>query len=208
MSANSKQPVNLKEKYKWTLEISFVMSLFMLCSIFFAFKDISSSKNELPEMKLDWTVEVIPPTKHPQKSPPKPRKPTIPVADEDLEEMDDISIWDESFKPDFNKDILPPEPEITDIIEFWSVQKKPEIKHHEIPIYPDIARRAGIEGKVIIEVVISEKGDVIDAKVYKSIPMLDDAALDAAWKCKFEPAMQRDRFVKVRMTIPFDFRLR
>jgi outer membrane biosynthesis protein TonB len=38
--------------------------------------------------------------------------------------------------------------------------------------------------------------------------MLDEAAQAAAMQCKFKPAKQRDKFVKVKMNIPFDFHLR
>jgi TonB family protein len=57
-------------------------------------------------------------------------------------------------------------------------------------------------------VLIDTKGNVEDVRVIKSNPMLDDAAIAAAWQFKFTPAKQRDRLVKVWMSIPFHFRLK
>ncbi|MEJ2055699.1 MAG: energy transducer TonB, partial [Calditrichaceae bacterium] len=76
------------------------------------------------------------------------------------------------------------------------------------PKYPDLARKAGIEGIVVITVTIGKDGKVEDAKVFKSLPMLDEAALKAAKKCTFKPAKQRDKTVRVKMNIPFHFRLK
>ncbi|MEJ2545608.1 MAG: energy transducer TonB, partial [Calditrichaceae bacterium] len=72
----------------------------------------------------------------------------------------------------------------------------------------DIAKNTGTTGLVVIRVLIDKKGNVEKAEILKSSPMLDKAALDAAKKCKFEPAMQRDKYVKVWMAIPFNFILR
>jgi protein TonB len=61
---------------------------------------------------------------------------------------------------------------------------------------------------VIVRVGVDEQGKVIEAVVVKSVPGLDEAALDAARKYVFSPAMQRDRPVKVRIAIPITFKLR
>ncbi|MEJ2052745.1 MAG: energy transducer TonB [Calditrichaceae bacterium] len=69
-----------------------------------------------------------------------------------------------------------------------------------------MAKRAGISGTVVTRVLIDKEGNIEKAEIFKSIPMLDKAALEAAKKCKFSPAMQRDKPVKVWMAIPFQFR--
>ena len=55
-----------------------------------------------------------------------------------------------------------------------------------MPVYPTLARSASVQGVVIIEATVSESGDVVSARVLRSIPMLDLAALDAVrqWKYK------------------------
>ena len=64
-----------------------------------------------------------------------------------------------------------------------------------------------IEGTVVVKVLIGKKGLVEKAEIFKSIPILDEAALKAAKKCIFKPAKQRDKLVKVWMSIPFKFKL-
>jgi len=102
----------------------------------------------------------------------------------------------------------PPPPTDDEVYEFFAVSEKPELISKAVPQYPDLARKAQIEGKVVITVTIDKTGNVENAVVFKSVPMLDQAALAAAIQCKFKPAKQRDKFVKVKMNIPFDFHLR
>lgn len=74
-----------------------------------------------------------------------------------------------------------------------------------VPHYPETARLAGIEGVVMVEVVISEAGDVTDARVVRSIPFLDDAAIAAVKTWRFAPSVVNGRPVPVRMTVTVNF---
>ncbi len=199
--------VDLKLKYRKVLQASTAGALFLLTILFYSFQKYDSTfqLEEQPELTIQ-TIE-IPPTQQIQKPPP-PSRPSIPVESEDEDLLDDVTIEETEIDLAQIDDAPPPPPEEDEVFEFFAVSEKPKLLHKETPKYPDLARRAGIEGRVTIMVTISKKGDVIDAKVLKSIPMLDEAALSAAKKCKFKPAKQRDRFVKVKMSIPFDFRLR
>ena len=51
------------------------------------------------------------------------------------------------------------------------------------PVYSPEAMAAGIEGNVVAEVVVNEAGDVLDAKIVRSLPLLDEAALEAVRNC-------------------------
>jgi len=102
----------------------------------------------------------------------------------------------------------PPPPEEDEVFEFFAVSEKPVLLKKATPKYPDLARRAQIEGTVVVTVTIGKTGKVESAAIFKSIPMLDDAAIEAARQCSFKPAKQRDKFVKVKMNIPFQFRLK
>ena len=74
--------------------------------------------------------------------------------------------------------------------------------------YPEIAKRAGIEGRVFISIKINEKGDVADIKVLKGIGSgCDEAAVNAIKKLKFTPAMNNGIPVKVMIAIPIVFKL-
>jgi protein TonB len=76
-----------------------------------------------------------------------------------------------------------------------------------LPVYPPIAQSARVEGIVIVEVVISETGDVTSAKVLRSIPLLDAAAIDAVKKWRFEPARLNGEAIPIVMTVTVNFQL-
>ena len=62
-------------------------------------------------------------------------------------------------------------------------------KRVENPIYPDDAQAAGISGAVQAEIVVSEQGTVTDAKILKSVPLLDEAALNVVRQWRFRPSI-------------------
>jgi protein TonB len=75
------------------------------------------------------------------------------------------------------------------------------------PEYPQIAQRASVEGIVIIEAVIATDGTVRDARVLRSIPLLDRAALDAVRQWRYEPTRLNGVVVPVLVTVTVQFRL-
>ena len=94
-----------------------------------------------------------------------------------------------------------------DTLEFYLCTVKPAVLVKVSPIYPDSAKAAGIEGLVVIAGLIGIDGSVEGYKIIKSIPALDQAAIDALLQFKFKPAEYYGILVKVWMTIPFTFRL-
>lgn len=85
---------------------------------------------------------------------------------------------------------------------------KPPVKTADVrPDYPEIARRARIEGVVIIEATIGVSGDVQSARVLRSIPLLDQAATDAVRQWRFTPALLNGVPVPVIITVTVNFRL-
>jgi len=74
--------------------------------------------------------------------------------------------------------------------------------------YPDIAKLAGVEGRVTVQFVVNERGEVENPIVMRGIGAgCDEAALAAVRDAKFTPGMQRGEPVKVRMTLPVTFKL-
>ncbi len=201
--------VDLKVKYRKIFELSLVIALLILIVILFSFKKFESGY-EL-EKTVDVQIETvdIPQTEQFDRPPP-PARPSIPVASEDEDIPDELTI--EETEIDFSQPVEeapPPPPEEEEpIVEFYALSDKPEVIKRVEPVYPELARKAGIEGMVVTKVLIDTKGNVEDVKIVKSHPMLDDAAIAAAEQFRFKPGKQRDRFVKVWMTIPFTFRLK
>ena len=75
------------------------------------------------------------------------------------------------------------------------------------PIYPDDALAARIQGVVILEAIVDGEGHVSDAKVLRSIPQLDDAAVTAVRQWEFTPTMLNGMPVSVIMTVTVNFTL-
>jgi TonB family protein len=73
------------------------------------------------------------------------------------------------------------------------------------PVYPQEAQSARVTGVVIIEATIATDGSVTDAKVLRSIPLLDKAALEAVKQWKFEPTQVNGVPVPVIMTVTVNF---
>ncbi len=73
------------------------------------------------------------------------------------------------------------------------------------PVYPDMAQSAHVTGTVIVEATIGEDGKVIDAKVLRSIPMLDKAALDAVRQWEYTPTLLNGVPVPVVLTVTIKF---
>ncbi len=92
--------------------------------------------------------------------------------------------------------------------DFVPFEKPPAVIKRVDPKYPDLARKAGIEGRVILKVWIDKRGKVKDVVVLKSsAEMLDAAAIAAAKQWEFTPAMMKLGPVDVWSTLTFNFRL-
>lgn len=93
--------------------------------------------------------------------------------------------------------------------EFIWVDEMPAQVHCAEPRYPDLARAAGVEGTVRVLMLVGLKGRVERAIIAPqgSIPMLDQAALDAALTCVFTPALSNGHAVKVWVSQSYRFRL-
>ena len=91
---------------------------------------------------------------------------------------------------------------------FVSLEQQPMQAHEEIPEYPRIARDAGLEAVVIIRAFINNEGKVIKAEAVKcSCPGVgfEEAAVEAAYKCVYRPAIQNGHPVGVWVTYRVKF---
>lgn len=207
----------LRMQYRKVFESSLIASLLFLTIMirFFAWTDAPAEVEKLDikmeVTKIDLTQQI--------KRPPPPSRPAIPIASETENLLGDETIDD----TDVDLDEIPPPPppppkkeeksEDADI--FVAYDTAPELKGGYDFIrrnlkYPDLARQAGIEGKVLIKAVIDEQGNVLKAEVLKEDGNVGfgQAAIDVVMKCKFTPARQRDKNVKVAITLPITFKLK
>jgi protein TonB len=85
-------------------------------------------------------------------------------------------------------------------------QIKPPSKIKDVrPIYPAIAQSSRVSGTVIVAATIGPDGKVDDAKVVRSIPLLDQAALDAVRQWEYTPTLLHGEAVSVLTTVTINF---
>jgi periplasmic protein TonB len=95
-----------------------------------------------------------------------------------------------------------------DMNAFVAVEKLPEMVFAAKPEYPEIAKRAGITGKVFIKVLVDKEGRPKKAVVIKSdSELFNQAAMEAAMKSAFTPALQNQHPIAVWIVLPYRFTL-
>ncbi len=149
-------------------------------------------------------------------TPPPPPRPPVPVEvpnDEVIE--DEIINLDAELDLDGPIDLPPPPPPAEDEEEefFVVVENMPELVGGLAGLqkkvkYPEMATRAGIEGRVTIQFIVNEQGKVENPRVIRGIGGgCDEEALKAVAQAKFSPGMQRGRPVRVQYSLPIVFKL-
>jgi protein TonB len=174
------------------------------------------------EKKEEIPIEAPPPLKSTIKFTPPVIKPDEQVQDDfvTVDELKDVDpgLETEAGNPEgVDYSLLEVEEKVVEKEEapkyFVAVEEMPEpiggIKAIQEKItYPEIAKRAGVEGKVYILAFVDENGNVTKAQVLKGIGAgCDEAARDAVLKTKFKPGKQRGTPVKVQVSIPVIFKL-
>lgn len=146
----------------------------------------------------------VPDEPAPVKSPPV----TIEPADE-CGDVVDVDVPATSFTDftSFSPPLAAPGSErASELIPF---DEQPVLVRSVNPVYPELARQAGIEGDVLISVLVGTDGAVLDASVLRSsvTPAMEKAALDAAMRFRFRPARQGAVPVSVRVAFRITFEL-
>ena len=100
----------------------------------------------------------------------------------------------------------PPPPPAAPVRVGGNIKQPSKVKDVK-PVYPAIAQSARVQGVVIIEATIGPNGAVQEAKVLRSIPLLDAAALDAVSQWQFTPTLLNGVPVPVIMTVTVNFTL-
>jgi len=159
-------------------------------------------------------MEEIIQTRQEPKVPPPPRPPT-PVAVPNDEIIEDIDIVLDA-ELDFGEDsYLPPPPkpkeEESEEDFFVVVEQMPELVGGISAIqsqirYPEMARVAGIQGRVFVQFIVNERGEVENPVVVRGIGGgCDEEALRVVRDAKFRPGLQRGRPVRVQYSLPIVF---
>lgn len=218
MARRKDEKADLRRRYPLYMEIGFILVLALLIVAFRVNWNPESDANWVAPEQEQIEMEEIQQTQQ-QETPPPPPKPPVPVEvpnDEVLEE--DALDLDASLDLDEPLTQSPPPPPPAEEEEeepeiFVVVEQMPELigglaAIQKNIVYPEVAKKAGVEGRVIVQFVVDENGNVQDAEVVRGLGAgLDEVALSAVQKAKFKPGMQRGKPVKVKMSLPITFRL-
>jgi len=101
----------------------------------------------------------------------------------------------------------PPEPPAQKIVRVGPGVREPRRVAGGPPDYPAMARMARVQGTVILEAVINDRGTIERVKVLRSVPLLDAAAIAAVQNWRYTPTLLNGVPVSVLMTITINFTL-
>jgi protein TonB len=102
---------------------------------------------------------------------------------------------------------LPPPPRAPAPVQAGGLVRPPAKVVHVSPQYPAAARVAHVQGIVIVQATIDQQGNVESTTILRSIPLLDQAAVDAVRQWKFTPTLLNGVAVPVIMTVTVNFEL-
>jgi protein TonB len=215
MAKLKKPHADLMRQYKKVFELSIIISLVLLILAFKFFPHIKPTKEIVQTPQELINLKDVQQTRQ-ENRPPPPPKPPIPIEAPSADALQDVNI--QSTELDVNANVAPPPPpkETTGNAEpqyFVAVEDMPEPiggiqAIQEKIVYPEIAKRAGIEGKVYVKAFVDETGTVTKVDVEKGLGAgLDEAAEKAVKETKFKPGKQRGKAVKVQVVIPIVFKL-
>ena len=213
--------VDLKLEYKRVFPVCLFVSVLLTFLVFFFSREFDVKAYAKPPQRIILQIEDIPETHHQIKRPPPPPRPSVPIEVEAEDLVDDVTI--ESTDLDLSQipaDIPPPPPlietfpvehladEEEEIVKFWHAEVKPKLVKSVVPEYPEIARKAGIEGKVFLRLLIGKDGKVEEVEFLKGPVVFKDSAIEVVMQYLFSPATQNDKPVRVWAAQMIRFKLK
>lgn len=216
MALKKNPKVDLKRKYRRLFETSLILALAVIIIAFKYFPEFEQEVLALDGPQELVQVEDVEATKQ-EAAPPPPPKPPIPIEAPSDEVLEDIEISDTEL--DIEAEVAAPPPPVEEEEEeaepvfFVAVEQQPEPIGglegiQKRIVYPEIAKRAGVQGRVFVKAFVDENGNVVKVELLKGIGAgCDEAAMEAVKNTKFTPGRQRGKSVKVQVSIPIVFRL-
>ncbi|WP_026474069.1 energy transducer TonB [Alkaliflexus imshenetskii] len=224
MEVKKSPKADLESKKTVFMQIGLVVTLSL---VLIAFEWTTTDvKINLDFMEADVEVEeeIIPITRQEEVQPPPPPPPPavtdiLNIVDDDVELDVELEIldteMDQNSMVDFSAIVVEEEERDTGEI-FMIVEEMPEFPGGDAALqrylatsirYPVIAQENGIQGRVYIQFVINQQGEVTNAVILRGVdPSLDREALRVVQAMpKWKPGRQRNRPVRVSYTVPINF---
>jgi protein TonB len=197
---------DLREESRKVMDQALSLSLGLVILVLLTSRDFGPRTPE-PVGELQMIeVEDMPGIDQPP-MPSAPARPQIPIATLSEDVPEDVTIFDTLLDTD-----IPASPS-------WAYSNiraanrgtsggnsliwddPPQLIRMVTPVYPDRARKAGVDGRVDFIILVDEKGDVVEADVVAATPAgyFEQAAREAVLNWKYKPARLRNRAVRARL---------
>ncbi len=204
----------LIESYPQRIKAILTAVLLLLALVAYAYprfeRGSDSSKYSFEEMVETFDI----PATQQFIAPPPPSRPSIPVESVDEDFAEDITIEQTDLDAFTDWAAPPPLPTGQSNVRFIPFDEPPtpvgglEALLKNL-VYPEIAVAAGIEGTVVVQAFVDKTGRVIETEILEGFPQtgMNEAAIAAVRKTRFNPAKQRDVALGVWLAIPITFQL-
>ena len=205
-----------KKIMRWTLGIAIVFHIVLLIINFPKFQTNLQAEEKEKKVYVVQQVRFQPPPPKQKQEIPKPKAKKVPIPDPTPDEPEPIRL----DEPEPDVDL----PEVDNLV--FGIPDAPPVQEPEGPIhvggdvskpvkvfdpqpqYTEIARKARIQGVVIVQAIIDKEGNVTNVKVLKGLPMgLSEEAVKAIKRWRFEPATLNGKPVDVYYNLTVNFRL-
>ena len=188
-------------------------------------KDNTGAVKEVPSERVDSAPQVAENTQQPAPAQPTPSTTTntqVEGGRKSVKDNSQATTTDDPRDPNSWRSIHYPPQNKTEQHNYEPASKdssapmgndvtRPEVLHVVNPGYPAAAMRKGVEGTVVVSILVSPEGDVEAVRILRSADSsygLDDAAVAAVAKWKFRPAVRDGKPIRVWTSYPVVFRLR
>jgi protein TonB len=225
MELKKNPKVDLRKYSGIFLEVGFVLSLgIMLLAFNITQRDkMAGDLGELENVVAE--EEIIPITRQQEITPPPPPEPpkateVLNIVEDDVEIEDELEIEDTEADASTAVQIveIEEEAEEEEAQVFFIVENMPEFPGGDLELrkyinqnvqYPEIAKENGIQGRVFVQFVVNQKGEIEQVKVVRGVdPSLDKEAIRVIQSLpKWKPGSQRGKPVRVSFTVPINYQL-
>jgi TonB family protein len=205
----STEKADLRMQWKSIVPKALALALIITLQTFLSFDTIKVTPYRPAEAQEEISIQDIPETEQQEPDIPEMERPANieieEAVDEDVTE-DVVVASTELVEHVDHIDIVAPIDRDPAPDEFVAYDTPPRPVHTVAAVYPQMALASGMEGTVYVKILVDERGNPKRAIIVKGLGMgFDEAAISAAMQCRFTPAMQRDKPVRVWISVPFKF---